>query len=110
MKNREKKQMELHKNVLYPSSQDTIGLSEAVQDRFLDVAGLHERVRHTEIPIPVELDSAMILWRTMVVRHRTGDLRSSQEEEQALKEFAEWTLEINAELRNQKKPKIEWQS
>jgi hypothetical protein len=102
--------MELHKNVLYPSSQDTAALSAAVQDRFLDVAGLHERVKFTEIEIPQDLDSAVILWRTMVVRHRTGDLRSSQEEEQALKEFAEWTLVINAELRNQAKPEIEWTS
>ena len=103
--------MELHKNVLVRSTPDTIQLSAAVQDRFLDVAGLHERVKFTEIEIPPELDSAMILWRTMVVRHRSGDMRSSQEEEQGLREFAEWTLEINAELRNQPKPKkIEWQS
>jgi len=37
-----------------------------------------------------------------------GDYRHTEAEKRSTRAIADWTLEVNAKLRNQKKTKIEW--
>lgn len=87
-----------HINVLRPSTPDQALLADAVDARFRSLCQDYFRILHEELIPPPELDSAILLWRTMVVRHRRGDLRNTAEEYQAVKEVAEWTLKIKSTL------------
>jgi hypothetical protein len=97
-----------HFNVLVRSTQDDVMLGEAVQAKFLDLCGSHQRIRFEELPIPPSLDGDLFRWRTMVARHRTGDNRHTEAEKRSVRTVAEWLVAENAKLRNQKQPAIEW--
>lgn len=98
----------IHAKVLGASDPDLVVLGEAVQQRFLDLLGSWERVRGERLIPPAELDSDMLLWRTMVVRHRKGDYRNTADEENATKRIAQWTVDKQCELRNQPRKIIDW--
>ena len=97
-------------NVLHSSSVDEIQLAEAVETRFLNLTGTWFRVKKEELPIPPELNGAMLAWRTMRVRHKKGDFRNSAEEYRLVKLVAQWTVDMNCKLRNQPAKKIPWTS
>ncbi len=98
----------IHLNALVPSSLDTSELAFAVEQRFLDLCDAWLRIRGVALVPPKDLDKAMLLWRTMRMRHRKNDLRNSPEELQATKQIAQWTIDQNMELRNQKSIKVVW--
>ena len=95
-------------NTLVQSSQDMIELGEAVEERFIAVVNLHERSLGFPLLPPTELQNDMLLWRAMVVRHRTGDRRHTADEKRATRRIAQWTLDNNCLLRNQPLQKLEW--
>lgn len=97
-----------HMNVLQPSTPDTIALSSAVQERFINLLESYQQNKGIRLIPPKSLDGAMIRWRSMVVRHRKGDFRNSQEEQTSLREIAQWTVDENCKLRNQPLKKIDW--
>ena len=99
-----------HGNMLKPSDQDTIALAMAVEDRFLDLCGLWQRVRGVEVefPIPESLNSDMLRWREMRVRHKAGDFRNTEAELQSVKAVAQFTLDMNCDLRGQEKKVLQW--
>lgn len=78
-----------------------------VESRFLDLCHLHLRLRGTKLEVPKELQSDMVRWRRMVVRHKSGDFRHRESEMKALKAIAQWTLQVNAQLRNQAVLKVD---
>ena len=82
-------------------------LAEAVESRFLELCGTYLRVRGIELLIPKHLDRDIIRWRELRVRHRSGDLRHTESEMKSVKAIAQWTLDVNAELRNQPKKKLD---
>lgn len=96
-----KKNKNYHRNVLVSSDQDAIALCFAVQDRFINLVDSHARIKGTPLIPPSDMDKALILWRQMAVRHKSGDFRHSEEEWQALKEIAQWTIDENRKMRNQ---------
>jgi len=99
----------IHNNLLVTSRQDDIALADAVEYRFLKLSKDHLRIRGNPLLIPATLDADMVLWRTMRVRHKKGDFRHSEVELKGTQSIAEWTLIVNAEIHNQKKPqKIDW--
>lgn len=95
-----------HGSMLKPSEQDTVALAMAVEDRFLDLCGAWLRVKGVEIPIPESMNPDMLRWREMRVRHRRGDFRNSEAELKSTKAIAQWTLDMNASLRNQQPQKL----
>lgn len=140
-----RKQQLRHGNKMMPSTVDTIMLGNAVEDRFLDVCDLFQRLRGLPLVPPESLNRDMILWRQMRVRHRCkkcgskfilqdvesrlpilaednlpvcgicgqrGDYQNTESELRATKAIAEWTHEMNRQLRNQEEDTqnkhIEW--
>lgn len=110
MSNRKNRRAQRDRNILRPSSIDTIQLGKAIEERFLNLMGSWLRVNKEELEIPKELDAAILGWRTMLVRHKQGDFRNSEEELQLVHMVAQWTVDQNCELRNQPPKKVRWAS
>ena len=98
----------IHFNVLRPSEMDTVELGYAVEERFLDLMGAYLRIHGDYLNIPVQLNRDILRWREMRIRHKQGDLRNTDAELTSTKVIAQWTLDCNAKLRNQKPVAIEW--
>lgn len=99
----------IHSDALGPSAQDDIALSDAVEERFLTLSGTYLRVKHEELPIPADMNYDMLRWRKMRVRHKRGDFRHSAAELKSVQVIAQWTLDVNRELRNQPaEPPHQW--
>ena len=97
-----------HTDVLVLSTEDNAQLSIAVEQRFVEVCALHARVRKYDLVPPAYLDADMRLWRTMAVRHKKGDYRNTVDEILAIKRIAQWTLDVNSELKQQPQKAHEW--
>ncbi len=108
MSSRRTRRAKRNMNALHSSSVDEIQLADAVEARFLNLTGTWLRVKKEELAIPQELDSAMLAWRTMLMRHRKGDFRNSAEEDRLVKLIAEWTVYMNCILRNQPAKNVPW--
>ena len=93
---------------LVPSQPDDYCLARKVEENFLNVCLTYKRINGEEISIPPHMDSDIIRWRQMRVRHESGDLRHTGAELRSVKAVAEWTISVNAKLRNQKTPTIDW--
>ena len=98
----------IHFNVLHPSEPDTVELGYAVEQRFLDLLSAYQRIHGEVLNIPIQLDRDILRWREMRIRHRGGDLQNTDSELTSTKVIAQWTLDVNAKLRNQKPVTIEW--
>lgn len=98
----------VHKNVLIPSTEDTVALCFAVQERFIILLDSYAAIKGEALIPPREFDSAMIRWREMAVRFKKSDFRNSEEELTSLREIAQWTLDENCKLRNQPLKKMFW--
>lgn len=93
---------------LRPSSPDAIALGEAVEERFLNTCGTYLRVNGVRLMIPPSLNADALRWRAMRVRHRRGDFRNSVAELKATRAVAQWTLDVNADLRHQPHTLMQW--
>lgn len=96
-----------HINVLIPSQPDHYAMAKAVEQRFLELCHSWLRIRGVELPIPESLNADMLRWRQMRVRHKSGDFRHTEAEWSSVKAFAQWTLDMNADLRNQPRKVLE---
>ena len=95
--------------ILLLSKPDDVQLAIAVERNFLYLCQMHVKQKGMELPIPDFISSDIRQWRALRVRHKVEDFRHSEAEMRSVKAIAEWTLEISAELRGQKKPeKIVW--
>ena len=99
-----------HHRKLLKSSPDDITLCQAVQEKFLDLCGSWLRVKQQEIDIPQDTHSDMYKWRQMAARYQIGDFRHTGAEMQALKSVAQWTVDMNCDLRNQPRKTVEWRN
>ena len=94
---------------LTTSIPDTIALGQAVEERFISLLDDYLRIRGVHLLPPTCIEKDLSLWRSMRIRHRRGDFRNTEEEEKAVKVVASWTLDINCELRNQPRKKLDWE-
>jgi len=94
---------------LIPSQPDDYCLARKVEENFLIVCATHQRIKGEEIYILPSMDADIVRWRQMRVRHESGDLRHTEAELRSVKAVAEWTVRVNAALRNQVVPKIDWE-
>lgn len=97
-----------HSNRLVPSRPDDIALAQAVEQRFIDLCSTHMRLRGTMPQVPLSLTPDMRRWRQMRLRHRGGDLRHTDAEMRSVRTFAQWTVDINNQLRNQPPSDVQW--
>ncbi len=97
-----------HFRVLVKSTADEIQLSRAVQSRFIDLCGTWLRVKGEQLAVPKDLDGDLLQWRRMSVRYGRGDFRHTLAELQSLRNFAQWTVDTNCDLRNQPRKKVDW--
>jgi hypothetical protein len=97
-----------HEKILRPCQSDTIQLAMAVEERFVSLFPLYERITGTTLLIPEFLNADMFRWREMVVRLKKGDYRHTEDEFRSLTRIADWTLQVNAKLRNQPAPQVDW--
>jgi len=95
-----------HGSMLQPSG-TWVMFGEVVESRFLDLSGSWQRVKGADIPIPHSLNPDILRWREMRVRHKRGDFRHTDAELKSTKNIAQWTLDMNADLRGQKKQKLD---
>jgi hypothetical protein len=93
---------------LKPSDKDCIALAAAVLERYTDLFYSHQRIMGTALLIPASMRGDVKRWQFMVQRHQRGDFRNTDAEYKSTKMFAQWTLDMNAELRNQPKQAITW--
>lgn len=106
---RKKKEIR-HRSVLQKADQDTRHLCAAVDTRVSEVLNLHVRVREHPPMIPKNIQEDINLWRQMVVRFKKDDWRCTEDERQALRRVAQWSLDLNCDLRNQPRKVLEWSS
>jgi len=99
----------VHANILKPSTPDEIALGACVEERFIDLTGSYQRIKHERLPIPVDLFPDMKKWRAMRRRHKAGDYRNTEAEFVATKMIASWTYTLNCEIRNQVRMKLVWE-
>ena len=97
-----------HSSKLIPSDADMVQLSMAVEQRFLELTRTYLRVNKVELLPSEHLNADMLLWRAMAVRHKKGDFRNTEDEKKSVRRIAEWTLEENCKLKDQKYVPIEW--
>ncbi len=97
-----------HLSRLGPSKPDDIALASAVEERFILLCKFYRQQKGMDLIPPAGLDRDMMFWRTMRVRHKKGDFRHTEGEMKALRHVAEWTLRVNAKLRNQPTPRVDW--
>jgi hypothetical protein len=94
--------------MLIPANIDDVELTRAVETRFIDLCDTYLRIKGVTLPIPKDLVKELALWRQMAVRFKTGDMRVSVDERKAVRRFAQWTLDVNCDLRNQPKQTLVW--
>ncbi len=95
-------------SLLVNSTQDNVMLGMAVQESFIELCGAYLRINKVKLIIPDYLKRAIFIWREMCVRHKSGDIRHTEDEMKAMKEIADWTVRVNQELRNQKQKPVQW--
>lgn len=65
------------------------------------------RTRGMQLLIPPDMATDVTRWRQMRIRHRSRDFRHTDAEVKSLKNVANWTLRVKAELCGQPIPKVE---
>ncbi len=78
--------------------------------RYLQLCDEHLRAKFEELAFPSWLDADVLLWRTMRVRHKSGDYRNTTDEIKAVQRIANWTLEEKCKLTGTKHVPLEWDS
>ena len=90
------------------STQDTVALAQAVEERFLDLCRFYLRVNGFKLVVPGGLKHDFVRWRQMRVRHKAGDFRNTPSELKSTRSIAQWTVNVNSKLRNQNPKQLEW--
>jgi valyl-tRNA synthetase len=91
----------IHPEPLRPSDPDTIHLGRAVESRFLDLCSAYRRIKGDDLVPPQDLDGDMLNWRAMMLRHQKRDFRHTVTELRSLQMVAQWTVDVNNNIRNQ---------
>ncbi len=78
-----------------------------VDFRVRAVLMLYGRTTGMEFEPDADLRGDMLKWRAMLMRHANNDYRHTDDEMKAMTAVAQWSLALNAKLRNQAPPKVE---
>jgi hypothetical protein len=97
-----------HFNVLRPSTPGHVDFAFQVEVRFKIVCELYTRHHQSVLVPPKDLDKDLLKWRQMIVRHKNGDFRHTDAEYESTKAIAQWTLDVNCDLRGQPRIQMDW--
>jgi len=103
-----KKRKRIHGEQLVQSTEDMVQLGAALAPRFSLTVSMYRDRWGTPPRIDADRKASIVLWRTMAVRHSTGDWRNTESEEKATKEVAQWCLDLYRMLRGQLTETIKW--
>lgn len=95
------KRKRIHKEGLVRSSRDFGVFIEVVELKFNEVVALYMNQYGIIITVPEHIRKAMVLWRTVIIRHRKGDFRHTKSELKSSNEVGQWVLDEFLRLRNQ---------
>jgi hypothetical protein len=95
-------------DLLHPSDPDTISLAMAVQMRYHDLLEAYLRIRGVTLTCPGHLKDDARRLSLMMERWNLGNFQNTRSELLSMRAFAQWTHDVNCEIRNQKKTMIEW--
>lgn len=90
-----------HSNALKPSCEGVMKMVQALDPRFLGLCKFHMKTVGSPLNVPKTLEGDFLRWRKVAIRHQQGDFRNSEAEWQSMCEIAQWTLDVNCQLRNQ---------
>ena len=94
---------------LQNSSADDVMLCHEFMSRLVSLKNDYARIRGVDLQFPDDLKTAFYKVRSLSMRHRSGDHRHTQGELNALRTLCQWSLDVNCEIRNQPKQKLQWQ-
>ena len=97
-----------HFRMLHNSCNDDIALSQEVYGRFCDLCAAWEKIRGEQLIPPKDLDGDLLRWRQMAVRHKRKDYRNTDAELDSLHVVAQWTVNMNCDLRGQPRKEVKW--
>jgi len=98
-----------HPDRLVDSDADMINLCAVVVNNYNRLLGTYKRLSGTDLMIPSDMLSVQKLVTKLMQRYERGDFRNSDSEKSALRNFAQWTVDVNAELRGQEVvTQIQW--
>lgn len=90
-----------HTSLLVPSDQDMVTLCATTVENYNRLLKTYRRVKGIDLVIPNDLESARVLVAGQFSRYEVGDFRHNESEKRALRQFAQWTLIVNADIRGQ---------
>lgn len=94
--------------MLLTSEKDDIALAFEVSKRALEVGDLYRNRTGLQLQMPPDMVPDFKLMQAMVSRHQKGDFRHTVDEKLALKSVAQWTLDMNCDLRGQPRKNLTW--
>lgn len=98
-----------HPNKRLPSDRDIVTLCAAVVHDYNSLLRIHRRVRDTDIYVSDELQKTIKMVWKLHARYERGDFRHTLSEKSALRELAQWNVNMNSELRRQEQtPVVTW--
>ena len=108
-RNGKRKTENIHNNVLRPSTNLMRVTIVHLHERFVQLADLYLRSRGFALSVPKEMQSDLVLWRTMAMRHQQRDYRNTGDEWLAVKRIAQWTVSEKMKLCNQPDKVVQWE-
>ena len=99
-----------HPDRLVPSDKDMISLCAAVVTNYNKLVATYPRFKGEDLLIPDDMELVRQRVLKLVARYQRDDFRHSESEKQSLRRFADWTIEINHDVRCQEGPvpTIDW--
>ena len=100
----------IHSNKLIPCRKARLLTAFAIEERFLKLCHLWPQMRNDEeLPIDGDVDQLLVMWRTAMVRFKQADYRIREDEWEAIKKLAQWTLDMKCDLFDEIYVAIQWQ-
>ncbi len=93
---------------LLPSTPDDYLLAEQVELNYLELCESYIRILGVQLFFPKSIYRDVLRWREMRVRHKAGDLRHTESELKSVKAIAQWTVNVNMEIRRQPAKRVKW--
>lgn len=90
------------------SKADDISLTYEVAKRLLDLADFHLYTKGSPLIVPSGLQADYDRFIKVKQRHMAQDYRHTEAEMRSVKAIAQWSCDVNCELRNQPRKEIAW--
>ena len=94
---------------LHNSSPDQIAIVYELNQRLIELDGTLLRVRGSGLFVAPSLEKDFERFEEVKFRHQKNDFRHSAAEMQSVATIAQWSLDINSELRNQPRQVVDFQ-